>query len=84
MQRSVTVLYFASARELAGTSEARVTLSDDIHTIADLSAHLEQVVVGLAGRLGTVRFAINEAFVSADARIADGDVIAVIPPVSGG
>lgn len=84
MQRNVTVLYFASARELAGTPEVRLTLSDDIRTIEDLSMHLERIVAGLAGRLGSVRFAINETFVSSDALISDGDVIAVIPPVSGG
>jgi len=84
MTRTVTVLYFASVREFAGTSEARLALSDDVRTIADLSAHLERIVVGLAGRLGSVRFAINETFVSADACISDGDVVAVIPPVSGG
>jgi len=84
MQRNVTVLYFASAREFAGTPEVRLTLSDDIRTIEDFSAHLERTVAGLAGRLGSVRFAINETFVSSDTLISDGDVIAVIPPVSGG
>jgi molybdopterin converting factor subunit 1 len=84
MGRNVTVLYFASVRELAGTSEVRLTLDDDVRTVADLSAHLETIVIALAGRLGSVRFAVNEEFVSADTCIADGDVVAVIPPVSGG
>lgn len=84
MGRNVTVLYFASIRELTGTSEVRLTLTDDIRTVADLSAHLETVVIALAGRLDSVRFAVNEEFASAETPIADGDVVAVIPPVSGG
>jgi molybdopterin converting factor subunit 1 len=84
MGRNVTVLFFASVRELAGASEVRLALPDDVRTVFDLSAHLERTTGALAGRLGAVRFAINEAFVSADAHIEDGDVVAVIPPVSGG
>ena len=84
MPRNITVLYFASVREAVGASEVRLALVDEVRTIADLSAHLERTEVGLARRLATVRFAINEEFVSSDATIADGDVIAVIPPVSGG
>ena len=78
------MLYFASVREAVGASEAQLTLSDDVQTIADLALYLEQTEVTLARRLASVRFAINEAFVSPDAPISDGDVIAVIPPVSGG
>ena len=84
MARAVTVLYFASIREIAPAPEARVVLPDDVRTIADLSAYLERTVVGLAGRLGSVRFAINETFVSSDAPVSNGDVVAVIPPVTGG
>ena len=84
MAKNVTVLYFASVREIAGRSEAHLELGDDIRTIADLSAYLERAENGLAGRLGSVRFAIDETFVLSDTRISDGDVIAVIPPVSGG
>jgi len=84
MPRTVTILYFAAVREILGTSEARLVLEDDVVTIADLSTRLERAHPVLAGRLASVRFAVNETFVSPDARIANEDVIAVIPPVSGG
>jgi molybdopterin converting factor subunit 1 len=84
MARAVTVLYFASVREIAATAEATLVLPDHVRTIADLSEHLERTVAGLAGRLGSVRFAINETFVTSDAPVSNGDVIALIPPVTGG
>jgi len=84
MARTVTLLYFAAVKELVGAGEARLTLPGDVRTIGDLSSHLEQTEPKLAGRLGTVRFAVNESFVSPDALVSDGDVVAVIPPVSGG
>ncbi len=38
----------------------------------------------LAGAQGSVRFARNGAYVDTDERLADGDELAVIPPVAGG
>jgi sulfur-carrier protein len=81
---TVVVLYFAGLRELLGTSE---------ETISDLVSPLSvQAFAELLGRrhprliphLGSVRFAVNEAFVNASEQIADGDTVALIPPVSGG
>jgi sulfur-carrier protein len=81
---TVVVLYFAALRELLGTSE---------ETVSDLASPLSvRAFAELLGRrhprllphLGSVRFAVNEAFVNADAEIADGDTVALIPPVSGG
>ena len=82
--RAITVLYFAAVREAAGKSEERFELPDDVGTVTALSAHLERVHPALRGRLGGVRYAINETFVHETARIEPGDVVAVIPPVSGG
>jgi len=52
--------------------------------LRQLSSHLEEIVPALEGRLGGVRWARNEELVDLDTTIADGDVIAIIPPVAGG
>jgi molybdopterin converting factor subunit 1 len=81
---SVTVLYFGGAKESAGKSEEELELPETVRTIGDLAAFLEREHPALAGRLGAVRFAVNEEFADASATVRHGDVIALIPPVSGG
>lgn len=78
----LTVLYFAAVRDLVGLSEE--TVDAPASDVRALRAWLEVARPTLAGRLGAVRFARNEAFVKDDEALADGDVIALIPPVSGG
>lgn len=81
---SVTVLYFAAVRDLVGKAEERVDLPAGVATIASLASHLAKVHPELEGRLGPVRFARNEEFANDADPIADGDVVALIPPVAGG
>ena len=78
----ITVLYFAAVRDLVGQSEE--TIATSARTIAELRAWLEKNRPALEGRLGAVRFARNEQFATDDEAIADGDVVALIPPVAGG
>jgi molybdopterin converting factor subunit 1 len=81
---TVTVLYFASARDLAGLSQEVLSLPDGIVTLQQLIAHLTQLHPALSGAIERMRVARNEAFAELDERPSDGDVIAIIPPVSGG
>ncbi len=80
----VTVLYFAVVRELVGVAEEERELPSEVRTIGDVARYLEGVHGALAGRLGAVRIARNEVFAEGSEGIAEGDVIALIPPVSGG
>lgn len=80
---TITVLYFAAVRELAGVDEERFALADGA-SVADLARALEAHRPALAGRLGAVRFARNEVFATPAERVEDGDVVALIPPVAGG
>jgi molybdopterin converting factor subunit 1 len=80
----VTVLYFAALRDHAGRSEEAVDLPAEVATVRALSDHLCGSRPWLAERRDHVRIARNETFASPDERLADGDVIALIPPVAGG
>ena len=84
MGNTVTLLYFAALREAVGVAEERCELPEDVRTVLDLSGFLERTRPMLAGRLGSVRFAVNETFAFDDTGLEPGDVIALIPPVSGG
>lgn len=78
------MLYFAAVRDLVRASDEQLELPAGVVTIASLAEHLTARHPDLAGRLGHVRFARNEQFCGPSERLADGDVIALIPPVAGG
>jgi molybdopterin converting factor subunit 1 len=81
---NVVVFYFAALRDLLGRAEERLELPEGIRCVADLARHLSQRHPQLEPHLGSVRFAINESFVDLAAPLANGDVVALIPPVTGG
>lgn len=80
----VTVLFFAAVRELVAEDEAAVELPDDVCTVQQLAIWLEARFPPLQGRMKSVRLARNEAFAEPTEALAEGDVIALIPPVAGG
>jgi molybdopterin synthase sulfur carrier subunit len=80
----VSVLFFAVTRDLAGAPEATLDLSGEAPTVADLVDVLERTYAELRGRMAAVRIAKNERFARLDERLHEGDVIALVPPVSGG
>ena len=74
----VTVRLFAILRERAGTREIELELPEGAR-VRDALARLDE----LAGGLPLV-MAINRDYADADAELAAGDELALIPPVSGG
>lgn len=80
---TVTVKCFAIARDLAGYAER----SFDLPEGATAGDALEAVVVvspNLSKHVGRMALAVNLAYVDRAHRLADGDEVALIPPVSGG
>jgi MoaE-MoaD fusion protein len=79
----VRVRLFAIQRELAGTREHPLELADGA-TVEDAWEALIVAYPSLAPGRASVRFARNGAYADATTRLADGDEVAMIPPVSGG
>lgn len=79
----VDVLFFAAAREKAGTARTTLTLADGA-TVADLWRRLADDHAALAPVLRSCRAAVDEEFAAPTAKLRDGATVAVLPPVSGG
>lgn len=79
----VRVRLFAMQRELAGTRQVDLELPGGA-TIEDAWAALAARFPLLAPGRPAVRFARNADYAPADTVLADGDEVAMIPPVSGG
>ncbi|MCP4245746.1 MAG: hypothetical protein GY778_01735 [bacterium] len=87
----VSVIMLGPARDLTGVEEAAVELAEGsplVNLIEQLAERFPKMAPGLRGDSpeGTpsVRLAVNREFCSPDHTLADGDEVAVIPPVSGG
>jgi molybdopterin converting factor subunit 1 len=78
----VTLKLFAVYRDLLGRPELVLEVSDGT-TVSDLFGQVLHNKAEAALRASTL-FAVNEAYVSADTVLRDGDRVAFIPPVSGG
>ena len=72
----VTVRLFAGLRERAGQSRLEL---DDVATAADVWPRL-----GLGDEPPGLLYAVNREYVERGHALADGDEVALIPPVSGG
>lgn len=79
----ITVRLFALQRQQLGTREVRLELPAGAR-IADAWAALAATYPVLEPARDSVRFARNGEYASTDQSLADGDELAVIPPVAGG
>ncbi len=79
---ALTVLYFAAARDAAGT--ARETLADVPATVGALRRALEAAHPRLGPVLARSRLAVDQEFADDAAPLRDGAEVAVVPPVAGG
>jgi molybdopterin converting factor subunit 1 len=77
----VTVRLFASLRERAGTG----TVALEVPSATPVGAVWALLPgIGAVEPPAGVRWAVNRAFTLPGAPLADGDEVAIVPPVSGG
>jgi molybdopterin synthase catalytic subunit len=79
----VRVLYFAVFRERIRTDGETIELADGA-SLPALVAALEARHDAVRALRGRYRVAVNQAMAAGDEPLADGDEVALIPPVAGG
>lgn len=79
----VRVRCFAAVREIVGVSELHIDLPEG-STLLHLIRQLQGQFPRLQALSGSLLFSVNREYASPDTRLAAGDEVAFIPPVSGG
>jgi MoaE-MoaD fusion protein len=79
----VKLLYFAIVREIIGQSEESREVKPD-QTVGQLFDELAVDYPAIQRLRRSILFMVNEEYANPDQPLRDGDVIALIPPVSGG
>ena len=77
------VLFFASYRELVGTSSVRITLPVDA-TVSDLVEEVRARGEGFSRLPDRPAVAVNRVVVPHAHLLESGDEVAFLPPVAGG
>jgi len=78
----IRLRYFASIRELVGATEGEIELPEG----STVEGVLETVKKyhGRLRDMDRILVAVNGEYVDSGTRLADGDLVALFPPVSGG
>ena len=80
----LNLVLFAGAREATGVAEAQLDFEEAELDTAALLVKLEAAYPKLAELLPRCALACNGEYADGVQPLADGDEVAVIPPVSGG
>jgi molybdopterin converting factor subunit 1 len=78
----IKILFFGITTDLVGTSNLDVVLSD-ASTVLDFKNLLKKKYPQLEN-LDAYTIAVNEVYAEDDLILKESDVVAIIPPVSGG
>ena len=79
----VSILYFASARDIASRQRETMTVPEGA-TVKTLTSLIVREHPPLAKLKGSMRYSVNLVVASDDAVLHDGDEVGVLPPVAGG
>ncbi len=80
---TVHLRFFASLRERLRAGEAERAVPDGT-TVGEVWSALCREHPDIEPMSGSIAFAVNREYVDRGHRLADGDELALIPPVSGG
>ena len=81
------ILYFAWLRQMTGIDSEEVEMPSHITNVAGLIEWLKERNEKFAEALSdfdSIRVAVNQEFAEPDAPVAQGDEVAIFPPMTGG
>ena len=78
----IKTLFFGIAKDLIGASELKIDVAEN-SSVKDFETILKNEFSTLEN-LNSYAIAVNEAYANDDFILKTGDVVAIIPPVSGG
>lgn len=78
----ITLLLFGITTDLLGTSSIKIEL-DNLCSVADLKSTLTKNYPQLK-KITSYAVAVNEEYAQDNLLLKENDVVAIIPPVSGG
>ena len=79
----IRVRCFAAVREIVGAGELVLDLPEG-STLTQLVDHVRGQFPRLEGLASSLLFSVNREYAPFDKKLAPGDEVALIPPVSGG
>lgn len=80
----INVLYFASLRETLGTGSSQLDYKVGLTVESVIAALIKQGDRWESALSGQLLCSVNQEMVAMDAPLADGDEVALFPPVTGG
>jgi molybdopterin converting factor subunit 1 len=79
----VRVLFFGMLKDFAGRDSEHLTLPEDA-TLEDLLGHYREENPRFKDSLSSVATSVNQEYAPRSTKLANGDEVALLPPVSGG
>ncbi|HZR56774.1 MAG TPA: molybdenum cofactor biosynthesis protein MoaE [Terriglobales bacterium] len=79
----VRILFFGVLKDLAGQATDSLSLPSDA-TLREVFTHYERRIPLLIGLKASIAMSVNQEYATLEAKLKDGDEIALLPPVSGG
>jgi MoaE-MoaD fusion protein len=79
----IRVLFFGVLRDLIGRGSEAVNLPNSA-TLGDLLEHYQKLIPGLKDVAASMAMSVNQEYAGAEAKLNEGDEVALLPPVSGG
>lgn len=79
---NITILFFGITSDFVGKSKLSYTI-DQQSTVKNLKDGITNIYPNLRN-IKEFAIAVNEEYANDDLKLNEGDVVAIIPPVSGG